>query len=77
MRTAQFLTVIVPGQLLGSHFFRVPTKEDEYSTNWRNNIVAVITRDRVIDGNLKRQIENRTPHTCELHHPQEKMIRRK
>ena len=45
MRNAPFLTGTVPGQLLGS---RVPTKEDEYSTNWRNNIVAVITRDRVI-----------------------------
>ena len=24
-------------------FFRVPAKDDEYSVNWRNNIVAVIT----------------------------------
>ena len=52
-------------------------KDEEYVTNWRNKIVAVITRDRVIDGNLKRQIENRTLHTCELHYPQEKMIHRK
>ena len=28
-------------------FFGVPTKNDEYCTNWRNNIVAVIARDRV------------------------------
>ena len=60
----------------GISFFRVPTKDDKYSTNWRNKIVAVITRDWVIDGNLKRQIKNLTLHTCELHHPQEKMIRR-
>ena len=39
--------------------------------------MAVITRDRVIDGNSKRQIKNRTLCTCELHYPQEKMIRRK
>ena len=26
-------------------FFRVPTKDDEYSINWRNNILAVVTRD--------------------------------
>ena len=32
----------------GISFFRVPTKDDEYSINWRNNIVAVITRDRVM-----------------------------
>ena len=61
---------------LGISFFRVPTKDDKYITNWRNNIVAVISCDRMIDGNLKRQIKNRTLHTFELHYPQEKMIRR-
>ena len=29
----------------GISFFRVPTKDDEYNINWRNNIVAAITRD--------------------------------
>ena len=60
----------------GISFFRVPTKDVEYSTNYRNSIVAVIARDRVIDGNFNRQIKTRTLHTLELHYPQEKMIRR-
>ena len=30
------------------------------------NIVAVITQDRVIDDNLKRQIKNQTLYTCRL-----------
>ena len=30
------------------------------------NIVAVITQDKVIDENLKRQIKNRTLCTCRL-----------
>ena len=30
----------------GISFSRVPTKDDEYSITWRNNIVAVITHDR-------------------------------
>ena len=30
------------------------------------NIVVVITQDRVIDDNLKRQIKNRTLYTCRL-----------
>ena len=30
------------------------------------NIVAVITQDRVIDKNLKRQIKNQTLRTCRL-----------
>ena len=34
--------------------------------HWRKNIVAVITQYRVIDDNLKRQIKNRTLHTCRL-----------
>ena len=55
-------------------FFRVTTKDDKHSTNWGNNIVAVMTRDRVIDGDLKGQIKNRTLHTCE---PQEKKIIRR
>ena len=46
----------------GISFFRVPTKDDEYSINWKNNIVAVITRDTRYgdEGNLKKQTENPT-----------------
>ena len=33
-------------------FFRIPTKNDDYNTNWRKKIVAFITRDRAIDDNL-------------------------
>ena len=34
--------------------------------HWRENIVPIITQDRVIDDNLKRQIKNRNLHTCRL-----------
>ena len=45
----------------GISFFRAPTKDDEYNINWRNNIVAVTTCCVYGDeGNLKRQIKNRT-----------------
>ena len=37
-----------------------------YSLTLEKNIVAVITQDRVIDGNLKRQIKNQTLCTCRL-----------
>ena len=45
-----------------SFFTRVPTKDEEYSINWRNNIVAVITCYlwHGDEGNLKKQIKNRT-----------------
>ena len=32
----------------------------------KENIIAVITQDRVIDDNLKRQIKNQTLCTCRL-----------
>ena len=36
------------------------------TSHWKKNIVAVITQDRMIDDNLKRQIKNRTLYTCRL-----------
>ena len=36
------------------------------ASHWRKNIVAVVTQDRVIDDNLKRQIKNRPLYTCRL-----------
>ena len=36
------------------------------SLTLEENIVAVITQDRVIHGNLKRQIKNQTLCTCRL-----------
>ena len=42
---------------LGISFFRVPTKDDECSINWRNSIVAVITRDTVIKATLKDKLK--------------------
>ena len=55
----------------GISFFTVPTKDDEYSINWRNKIVAVTTRDRWSEGNLKDKLKT---DYFELHYPQDKMI---
>ena len=33
---------------IGISIFRVASKDDEYSINWMNNIVVVITRDTVM-----------------------------
>ena len=37
-----------------------------WSLTLEENIVAVITQDRVVDNNLKRQIKNQTFCTCRL-----------
>ena len=62
MRTAQSLTAIVPGKFLGSSFLEYQRRMTTKS-NWKNNIVAVIT---CVDGKMKRKIKNRTPHTSRL-----------
>ena len=31
-----------------------------HEKDWRNNIVAVVTRNRAIDDSLKKQIKNQT-----------------
>ena len=36
------------------------------ASHWKKKIVAVITQDRVIDDNLKRQCKSRTFYTCRL-----------
>jgi hypothetical protein len=59
----------------GVAIFRVPTADDEYSTEWRNKIVSIITRDREIDKGLRKQIKGKTLHTCELHYAEETLLR--
>ena len=59
----------------GIAIFRVPTGEDEYSKNWRHKIVNVVTKDRELNKDLRTQIEKKNIFTCELHYPEEHLIR--
>ena len=49
--------------------------DDEYNVNRRKNIADIITKIRVVDASLKRQIERKSLHICEKHYPEEKLIR--
>ena len=40
----------------------MPKNDDEYNVNWRKNIVDMITKIRVVDATLKRQIERKSLH---------------
>ena len=59
----------------GIAIFKVPTGDDEYNTRWREKIVHIITKDRVIYASLKRQIEKKLLYTCELHYHKDCLIR--
>ena len=41
----------------------------ELNTGRKGKVLSVITKDRVIEGNLKRQIKNQTFYTCRFFLP--------
>ena len=68
MRYAQFLTVPIPGQLRGSHFFECEHRMKTQIQTGGTTLLQLLPKIgyRVIDDNLKRQIKNRTLHSCGL-----------
>ena len=52
---------------VGIAIFKVAAGKDDYSANWRSKLVDIITKNRVIDSQLRKQIENRKLHICERH----------
>ena len=61
---------------LGISFFRVPTKDDEYSINWRNNIQHCCSYYSWYHTVLKAILKNDKLKTeqFQLHYPQKSMI---
>ena len=51
----------------GITIFRVTRGKDEWSVDWRKRLVKAITKDRILDDNLRRQIKEQTLHICQLH----------
>ncbi len=51
----------------GIAIFKIPGEDDEFSTKWRSQLINIVTKDRVIDKDLRTQIETRRIHICELH----------
>ena len=47
--------------------FRVPTRKDEFYSEWRKNLINVITRYREVDKALKDQINAGNLYICERH----------
>ena len=51
----------------GYSIFNVPKGEDEWSTNWRKQLIDIITKYRVVDAKFRCQIEKKEVSICERH----------
>ena len=56
---------------VGLSMFRIPTKDDECSINWRQKLLNIVTRDRVIDKGLKSQVKKRNLYICNRHYTED------
>lgn len=61
----------------GISIFSLPKGKDELSSRTRDEWVRVITRDREIDKDLRRQIDSGTVHVCEKHFEEKCITKRK
>lgn len=57
----------------GVGIFKIPSGKDEKSQRTRDEWIRVITRDRVIDANFRKQIEAGNVHVCEKHFKKEEI----
>ena len=54
----------------GIGIYKVPSGDSEWETKWREKLVAIVTRDRVVDSALKEKIANKRLFICQRHyHP--------
>lgn len=51
----------------GVGIFRIPSGNDERSKAIRDEWIRVITKDRVVDANFRKQIESGNVYVCERH----------
>ena len=62
---------------VGVGIFRIPSEQDELSKKTREAWINIITKDRVVDENLRRQINNANLYVCEKHFQKEEYDCRK
>ena len=61
----------------GIAIFKVPSAKDEFNTSWRRRLIHVVTKDRVIDESLRKQINECNLYICEQHYTADQLIHRK
>ena len=48
----------------GIALFKVPSGNNDFDVKWRDQLVAVVTKDRVIDASLRERIKNKKLFIC-------------
>jgi len=61
----------------GISLFKVPGGKDEYSVEWSRKLIHIITKDRVVNPSLRKQIESKRLYICEKHYQPTQVIHRK
>ena len=57
----------------GVGIFRIPAGKDEKSKEIHDAWIKVITRDRVVDDNFRKQIDSGNVYVCERHFKKEEI----
>ena len=55
----------------GISLFKLPSPKTEALKTWRKELLIIITRDRVVDKDFQKQIDNDTVHICSRHFTEE------
>ena len=58
----------------GLAIFGISKKEDEWTRDWTEKLVNIITKDRKKDAGLRSSIERKLYHICELHFTEDQII---
>ena len=49
----------------GIAIFSLPKGQDNYNVQWRRKLIEIITKDRLIESALRKQIASESLHICE------------
>ena len=55
----------------GISLFKLPSRKTEALKTWRKELLSIITRDRAVDKDFQKQIDNDTAHICSKHFTEE------
>ena len=53
--------------------FKIPSATNDSKAKWRKELINVITKDRVIDEALRKQIASNNLHICEKHFSEDQL----